>query len=265
MTNNNNNPKYKHIDSDFCDITNMNEWDERNVISHFQKYINGFNDEDAILIKKNRINGLSLLNLKENNLKDAGFAIGLSTSIFAEIQRMKRLRKALRKKQKQKNTFSSYRKLEDVLNKYGITISDISSLPAFNIGRMELVDENIFESCIEEIKRRLRCMGTAHTSNEAARREYISAILFTAANYFKNISISPEFEIEGNEITGRVDYAIKKIINSTEEDLICITEGKQSDLKRGIGQNILQLESAIQVNEIFLFEFFLKSCSNKFE
>src|SRR5436305_2673707 len=68
-------------------------------------------------------------------------------------------------------------------------------------------------------------------------------------------STSPEelrkelpFEVVGEEASGRVDYAIKKIIDVVNEELIAITEGKQKDLVAGFVQNVMQLESSHHAN-----------------
>ncbi|CAG8535749.1 13713_t:CDS:2, partial [Acaulospora colombiana] len=42
------------------------------------------------------------------------------------------------------------------------------------------------------------------------------------------------FEIIGEEVTGRDDYAIKKVFDNLDEKLICITEEKQSDIAKDI-------------------------------
>ena len=65
----------------------------------------------------------------------------------------------------------------------------------------------------------------------------------------KRISLEPQFEVVGEEATGRVDYAIKKIIDSLNEELICITEGKQNQEVLGIMQNIMQLKSSYHTNK----------------
>src|SRR6266542_5048509 len=76
-------------------------------------------------------------------------------------------------------------------------------------------------------------IGSAKSSNEAVRCSYIEAILLLAMYIVKDItrkriSLEPQFEVVGEEATERVDYAIKKIIDSLNEELICITEGKQT-------------------------------------
>jgi len=113
-------------------------------------------------------------------------------------------------------------------------------------------DEEL-KQCITEIKRRMGIIGSATGSNEAVRCEYISPILY-ASIYIakritkKGITMDPQFEVVGEEASGRVDYAIKKVIDVVNEELIAITEGKQKDLVVGFMQNIMQLESSHHTN-----------------
>ena len=66
-----------------------------------------------------------------------------------------------------------------------------------------------------EIMVRLKNYGTLAVDRlEAMRNEYVVAILHTALNIArddtqKKFSMRPQYEIVGNESTGRVDYAIK--------------------------------------------------------
>jgi len=111
-----------------------------------------------------------------------------------------------------------------------------------------------FRYCITDIKRKMGIIGSAKSSNEAVRCSYIEAILLSAMYIVKDItrkriSLEPQFEVVGEEATGRVDYAIKKIIDSLNEELICITEGKQNQEVLGIMQNIMQLESSYYTNK----------------
>ncbi|PKK61980.1 hypothetical protein RhiirC2_194894 [Rhizophagus irregularis] len=86
-------------------------------------------------------------------------------------------------------------------------------------------------------------------SNEAMRCEYISAILHASLYIVKRITdkeltLAPQLEVVGEESTGRVDYAIKAL-----EELLCITEGKLHQVVMGFAQNLIQCESALQVNK----------------
>ena len=65
----------------------------------------------------------------------------------------------------------------------------------------------------------------------------------------KGLILAPQFEVVGDETTGRVDYAIKKILDSLREEIVYITEGKQHQVAIGFCQNLLQIESACQTNK----------------
>ena len=96
-------------------------------------------------------------------------------------------------------------------------------------------------------------IGPAKLSNEAVRCIYIETILLGAMiivmkNVKKKITLEPQFEIVGDEATGRVDYAINKIINTKE--IICVIKGvKQSQEMLGIMQNTMQLDSSYCTNK----------------
>ena len=83
--------------------------------------------------------------------------------------------------------------------------------------------------------------------------EYIFPILY-ASIYIakritkKGITMDPQFEVVGKEASSRVNYAIKKVIDVINEELIAITKGKQKDLVMGFMQNIMQLESSHHTN-----------------
>ena len=101
------------------------------------------------------------------------------------------------------------------------------------------------------IKRRLRNMGTLCN---ACKRGHVLWIYFDHSPYFtparretpkSGLTLSPQQQVIGEKNTGRVDYTIKNL-----EELICITEGKQSDTPMGFAQNFVQCESAMQVNKM---------------
>lgn len=238
-------------------INDIETWDENSVVKYLQKNIKGFDISEVEIIINNKIDGLILLELTKDEMREIGLPYGIIKKIINELDIIKNYNKsASAYRIKQKRNYSSFKKLDEILNKYGINTSEIKLIPNFDIEKTDIKDDDInFTNCLWAVKSRLRCMGDIHVSNEAARKEYISMILFTAANYFKNILIYPEIEINGEDIVGRVDYAIKKIIELSDEELIAVTEGKQTDLKLGIGQNILQLDNATQVNLIFLLYF----------
>ena len=99
-------------------------------------------------------------------------------------------------------------------------------------------------------------MGPVVDSNEAMRCEYISTILHTAVSLLKDLLILPQMTVTGAESSGRVDYAIKKIIDSLFEEIICITEGKQNQPGKGVAQNLMQCKSSCDVSNV---DFYFRS------
>jgi len=95
-------------------------------------------------------------------------------------------------------------------------------------------------------------MGPVIDNNEAMRCEYISTILHTAVSIVGELVILPQMNVSGEESTGRVDYAIKKILDDLFKEIICITEGKQNQPGKGVAQNLMQCRSSCEVSNAFL-------------
>ena len=201
------------------------------------------------ILENEEVNGRAFINITKEELRDYGMKGGPAKNLadFAKECKDKKLR-----------SFSSYKtkkELSEVLRKYGIDSNDIKKIPPF-VPEPVKVDEadKHFQYCITDIKRKMGIIGSAKSSNEAVRCSYIEAILLSAMYIVKDItrkriSLEPQFEVVGEEATGRVDYAIKKIIDSLNEELICITEEKQNQEVLGIMQNVMQLESSYHTNK----------------
>jgi len=205
-------------------------------------------EEDLEIFRKQRVNGRDFLKMTKQDFREYDMKGGPASRLadFAKECKEKKLR-----------SFSSYKtkkELKEVLRKYGIDSNEITKIPPFEPEPVEIDDEDEeLEQCITEIKRRMGIIGSATDRSEAVRCEYISPILY-ASIYIakritnKGITMDPQFEVIGEEASGRVDYAIKKIIDVVNEELIAITEGKQKDLGAGFMQNIMQLESSHHTN-----------------
>ena len=112
--------------------------------------------------------------------------------------------------------FSSYKSLKKVLKKYGIDSNSTETIPPFSLQTHEIQDSNKhFKHCIENILFRMKHYGSLVVDSlESMRNEYVSTILHTSLHIAgdvtsKEFSMRPEFEIIGEESSGRVDYAIK--------------------------------------------------------
>jgi hypothetical protein len=107
-------------------------------------------------------------------------------------------------------------------------------------------------SSVLMILRRIKNMGPVVDSNETMRCEYISTILHTAVSILGGLVILPQMNVSGEESSGRVDYAIKKVLDDLLEEIICITEGKQNQPGKGVTQNLMQCRSSCEVSNTFL-------------
>ncbi|CAH1765861.1 12067_t:CDS:2 [Entrophospora sp. SA101] len=110
----------------------------------------------------------------------------------------------------------------------GLKMGPASRLADF-AKKIEDNDEDL-QYCMTDKKRKMGNLGSETGSNEALCCEYISTILHASLIIAKRITkkkitLKPEFEVTGDEATGRVDYAIKKVFETLDEELICITEG----------------------------------------
>src|SRR4051794_10617899 len=83
------------------------------------------------------------------------------------------------------------------------------------------------------------------------RCEYISTILHTAVSILGGLVILPQMNISGEESSGRVDYAIRKVLEDLLEEIICITEGKQNQPEKEVAQNLMQCRSSCEVSNTF--------------
>lgn len=124
-------------------------------------------------------------------MKEIGLPFGIVKKIINEFDIGRNNSKITTYRLKQIINYFSFKKLEEVLNKYIINLSEIKLLPSFDIDRWDIKDDDDdnLNNYLWAINSRLKCMGDIHVSNEAACREYISIILLTAINYFNNILV----------------------------------------------------------------------------
>ncbi|CAJ0747403.1 5967_t:CDS:2, partial [Entrophospora sp. SA101] len=171
-------------------------------------------NDDLEIIRNEKITGHDFLQFTEEKLCIYGMKGGPASRLADFVKEVKE------KKLKPYSSYRTLKNLHEVLKKHGIDSKNIADIPQFK----PVVD-----------------------NNEAMRCEYISSILHSAIHIVKSITkrkitISPQFEVIGEENTGHVDYAIKKILDDTNilEELVCITEGKQYQVSTGFAQNLMQ-------------------------
>ncbi|CAG8700226.1 12350_t:CDS:2, partial [Racocetra fulgida] len=193
----------------------VENWNTEALITFLQKQKLNVDEEVFNVLRKAEVNGQSFLMMTEDKFIKAGVAL-------------------------------------EVFKLYKISGDSIIDIPQFEPG-----DNSSLCFCVEDIKRKLENMGSVIDSNEAMRYEYISTILHASVTILKSIikdriRVLPQFEVSG--INDRVDYVIKKIMDQSAEEILCITEGKPYQLKLGVLQNIVQCKSSQKVYRIPLDE-----------
>jgi len=160
------------------------------------------------ILRDEKITGRTFLKLtKEEKLERHGLKLGPATALVEFAKEIK---------EKKSRAFSSYCSLREVLLKYGLDSDGIESIPLFTLPTYEIQDnDKHFAHCMADILFRMKHYGSlVLDSLESMRNEYVSTLLHTALHIAgdltrKEFSMRPEYEIIGDESSGRVDYGIK--------------------------------------------------------
>ena len=106
--------------------------------------------------------------------------------------------------------------MKEVLIRYDLESEGTDKIPLFSLQTYEIQEsDKHFEHCMTEILVRLKNYSTLVVDSlEAMRNKYVVAILHTTINITRDstgeeLSMRPEYEVIGDESTGRVDFAIK--------------------------------------------------------
>ena len=176
------------------------------LIEYLEKKELPFDDEDMEIFRREKITGFEFLETTKQDFRNYGFKEGPATRLVKFIEELKETK--LR-------AFSSYVSLKEVLQKYNLNSDGIGSIPLFELPTSKIKEDEHYDHCIAEILVRIRSYGTLQADSlEAMRNEYVVAILHTALHIVmdktkKDLKMYPQYEINGEESHGRVDYAIK--------------------------------------------------------
>jgi len=185
----------------------IENWDTEYLILHLREQKLDLDNDDFGILRNEKITGQTFLELTKEELQGIGLKLGPVKVLLEEIKSLK---------EKPKRPFSSYKSLKEVLAKYDIDSSGTDTIPLFSLQTHEIQYSNKhFEHCIDNILFRMKHYGSLVVDSlESMRNEYVSTILHTALHIAgdvtnKEFSMRPEYEIIGDECSGRVDYAIK--------------------------------------------------------
>ncbi len=159
------------------------------------------------ILEKEEISGCDFLKTTKQDFQEYGLKGGPATRLANFAKECK---------EKKRRAFSTYHSLKEVLAKYGIDSNGTEAIPLFSLKPNEIQDDDKhFKHCMDDILFRMENYGTLHPDSlESMRNEYVSTILHTSVHIAgdsttKKFIMRPEFEIIGEESSGRVDYAIK--------------------------------------------------------
>ena len=142
--------------------------------------------------------------------------------------------------------FSSYN-LNAVCQLYGLGDGNDASLSVFPELKCGRISGEAYERELTELvtflEKRIPIMPFDGT-NEATKSIYVYFFLHAAISIFgaSVFTIHPEKDIAGTHGHGSVDYAID---SSRTRRTVGVTEAKNKDIKEGVAQNAVQLESCL--------------------
>ena len=122
----------------------------------------------------------------------------------------------------------------------------------FSFGKYSLVTDgtgtpfdtaasNAFKHLITDLQIRHGSISL-NLSNEATCSEFIPLFLIAVSSIFTDIVVNPQRPVHGRYGRGPVDFALEV---STSGVILGITEVKREDFRRGVAQNLVQLESSL--------------------
>ncbi|KAI1315472.1 hypothetical protein EDD11_000753 [Mortierella claussenii] len=102
----------------------------------------------------------------------------------------------------------------------------------------------------EKLESRIKAIPTDTLSNEATCSAYVCSFLTQAVLIFNGeLTLAPERKLRGRYGHGKVDYAIEALDKDGTRHVLGVTEVKHEDFRKGVAQNIVQLESSLTVRK----------------
>ncbi|KAF9169950.1 hypothetical protein BGX21_009097 [Mortierella sp. AD011] len=144
--------------------------------------------------------------------------------------------------------------LVEVNNMYGMShleAPSILDLPAFEGISSEALDSDLHKESLKRLLDELdsRIKAIPYTNNEAACSAYVCSFLTQAVQIFDGaLTVAPERPLHGRHGHGKIDYSIEASVNGMAH-IVGVTEVKQDDFKKGVAQNIVQLESSLTIRK----------------
>lgn len=126
----------------------------------------------------------------------------------------------------------------------------MSDLPPFNDISTEALDSDLHRESLrrllDELDSRIRAIPSDTFANEATCSAYVCSFLTQAVLIFNgDLKLAPERQLRGKHGHGKVDYAIEALAEDGSRHVLGVTEVKHEDYRKGLAQNLVQLESSL--------------------
>lgn len=143
--------------------------------------------------------------------------------------------------------------LKEVNSLYGISNMEtptMSDLPPFTGISTEPLDskehKESLRRLLDELDSRIRAIPSDTFANEATCSAYVCSFLTQAVLIFNgDLKLAPERQLRGKHGHGKVDYAIEALAEDGSRHVLGVTEVKHEDYRKGLAQNLVQLESSL--------------------
>ncbi|KAF9536735.1 hypothetical protein EC957_009860 [Mortierella hygrophila] len=147
-------------------------------------------------------------------------------------------------------TLKEVNSLYEISNMETPTMSD---LPPFTGISTEPLDSDLHKESLrrllDELDSRIRAIPS-DTANEAICSAYVCSFLTQAILIFNGeLTLAPERPLRGRHGHGKVDYAIEALAKDGSRHILGVTEVKHEDYRKGLAQNLVQLESSLTVRK----------------
>ncbi|KAI1290494.1 hypothetical protein EDD11_009224, partial [Mortierella claussenii] len=148
-------------------------------------------------------------------------------------------------------TLNEVNRLYDLSN---MEAPEIQDLPPFTGISTEPLESKEHKESLrrleEELESRIKAIPTDTLSNEATCSAYVCSFLTQAVLIFNGeLTLAPERKLRGRHGHGKVDYAIEALDKDGTRHVLGVTEVKHEDFRKGVAQNIVQLESSLTVRK----------------
>ncbi|KAG0247427.1 hypothetical protein BG011_001535 [Mortierella polycephala] len=131
------------------------------------------------------------------------------------------------------------------------TMSDLPPFTGISTEPLESKEhKDSLRRLLDELDSRIRAIPSDTFANEATCSAYVCSFLTQAVLIFNGeLTLAPERPLRGRHGHGKVDYAIEAVAKDGSRHVLGVTEVKHEDYRKGLAQNLVQLESSLTVRK----------------